>query len=315
MLSTGMPATASVATSESAHVPQRAYVGLTVATAGWASGFVAGKFALAEMTPLAVAAWRYAAATAILFPFALRSRGRSASGRRSLGRIAVPLAVMVIAGGVFYPWLFLSALARTSATNTSLLIALNPLFTLLFVPLLGEPLDRRRLGGAALAFAGAAVVIGHGDLHQLVHLELDTGDFFALAAAVCWAGFNLASRPVVGHIAPSLANFLVYAGGGIGLYLLGRGESPGSQLAGASTVAIGGILAMAILSSVIAGQLFLIGVQQAGVGRAVIFVYLVPVLTALLSAAVLGETVTASQVTGGAAVLLGVYAATRESSA
>ena len=56
---------------------------------------------------------------------------------------------MMICGGVLYPWLFLLALSRTSATNTSLLIALNPVLTVLLAPLVGEPLDRRRMIGVA----------------------------------------------------------------------------------------------------------------------------------------------------------------------
>src|SRR5204862_178064 len=82
-----------------------------------------------------------------------------------------------------YPWLFLLALAHTSATNTALLIALNPVFTLLLSPLIGEPLDRHRLGGVSLALAGAAVVITAGDTHRLPGLSLQRGDVLAVAAA------------------------------------------------------------------------------------------------------------------------------------
>src|SRR2546429_687439 len=190
-----------------------AYAGLSLATVGWAAGFVAGKLALGAMSPLVVAAWRYAVAAAILLPFALRQR--PADG---LGRAARPLALMVVCGGVLYPWLFLLALSRTSATNTALLIALNPVLTLLFSPLVGERLDRRRLAG---------------------------------------------------------------------------------------------VVVMAVLSSVIAGQFFLIGVRTVGVGRTVVFVYLVPVLTALMSTTLLGEQFLPSQAVGGATVLAGVYWTTR----
>jgi drug/metabolite transporter (DMT)-like permease len=67
---------------------------------------------------------------------------------------------------------------------------------------------------------------------------------------------------------------------------------------------------MALLSSVVAGQLFLIGVRAAGVARAVVFVYLVPVLTALLAAMVLGESFSLAQAAGGTAVLAGLWLAT-----
>src|SRR5438128_11522605 len=89
-----------------------AYAGLSLSTVGWAAAFIAGKVALADMTPLAVAVWRYALASTVLLPFAMRQRPV-----RGIGRAAAPLALMVICGGVLYPWLFLLALAHTSATS------------------------------------------------------------------------------------------------------------------------------------------------------------------------------------------------------
>jgi len=296
-----------------------ALVGLGIATVGWASAFIVGKFVLAEMTPLAVATWRYAFASLMLAPFALRTGARptsaigdppvpSASPWRAVLPVIRPLAVMIVAGGVFYPWLFLSALNRTSATNTSLLIALNPVLTLVLTPLIGEHLERRRMLGAGLAFAGAIVVITAGNPARLAALELNLGDLLAVVAAACWASFNLASRSVLGRVAPSVANCAVYAGGFVALFLLA--EDPLGQLARATPFAIAGIAAMALLSSVIAGQLFLIGVRATGVGRAVVFVYLVPVLTAALSVPLLGEPFTLAQVAGGCGVLAGLWLAT-----
>src|SRR2546422_6433360 len=204
--------------------PALAYAGLSVATVGWAAGFVAGKLALGAMSPLVVGAWRYVVAAAILLPFALRQR--PADG---LGRAAGPLALMVVCGGVLYPWLFLLALAHTSATNTALLIALNPVFTLLLSPLVGESLDRHRLGGVLLALAGAGVVITAGDGHRLLGLTLQRGDLLAVAAAASWALFNLASRPVVARLAPAFTNCVVYGIGGLALYVLARADAPWAQ--------------------------------------------------------------------------------------
>jgi len=283
-----------------------AYAGLSLSTVGWAAAFIAGKVALADMTPLSVAVWRYALASTVLLPFALRQR--PANG---IGRAAAPLAVMVVCGGVLYPWFFLLALAHTSATNAALLIALNPVFTLLLSPLVGERLDRYRLAGVTLALAGATVVITAGDVSALRGLALHRGDLLAVTAAACWALFNLASRPVVARLTPAFTNCVVYGLGGLALYALARADAPWAQLAAATPAARGGIVLMALLSSVMAGQLFLVGVRTVGVGRTVVFVYLVPVLTAVLSATILGEPFRVAQVVGGSAVLGGVYWTTR----
>jgi drug/metabolite transporter (DMT)-like permease len=68
---------------------------------------------------------------------------------------------------------------------------------------------------------------------------------------------------------------------------------------------------MAILSSVMAGQCFLNGVRTVGVSRAVVFVYLSPVVTAALSTVLLREPIHAAQAVGALAVLAGVYVTTR----
>ncbi len=284
-----------------------AYAGLSLATVGWATGFVAGKLALAEMGPLPVAAWRYVAAALMLFPFALHQRPATVARRARW-----PLALMVLCGGVLYPWLFLQALALTSATNTSLLIALNPAFTILLAPLVGERYQARRLAGVALAFAGAIVVITGGRVSAAAGLvTAGAGDLLAVAAAAVWAVFNLAARGVVSHLAPAFTNCMIYGAGAVALLALGVEQHPLAQLAAATPTTYGSILGMALLSSVVAGQLFLMGVRAVGVSRTVVFVYVVPVLTAVAAAIVLDEPFALPQTIGGAAVLAGVYWTTR----
>jgi drug/metabolite transporter (DMT)-like permease len=293
-----------------ATAPAVAYAGLALASICWAAGFIAGKVALGGMTPLAVAAWRYVVAAIILLPFAVAQRPR-----RSLGGAARPLALMLLCGGVLYPWLFLAALARTTATTTSLLIALNPVLTLCLASLVGERVDRGRAGGIVVALAGAAIVITGGDLAGAGADGAGAGGILALLAAATWATFNIAARPVATRLAPAFINCVIYAGGAVALFALGAGDRPLAQLrtAGATPVAAVGV--MAVLSSVLAGQLFLVGMRTVGVARTVVFIYLVPVLTAVLSASVLDEPFGASEAAGGAAVLAGLWWTTRADAA
>jgi drug/metabolite transporter (DMT)-like permease len=283
-----------------------AYAGLSAASLGWASAYVAGKLALAEMTPLAVATWRFAIAALILVPF-----GARAVPWHEVRRVVGPLMVLVVCGSILYPWVFLSALARTTATNTALLIALNPVFTILLAPLIGERLSAQRAAGVALALLGAAMVITRGDVRHLSALSLNTGDLLAVGAAALWSVFNLASRRVVVRLSPAFTNSVVYVVGGIALFCLSLPQHPLAQLRAASTSAIAGVVIMAVAASVLSGQFFLMGVRTLGVSRAVVFIYLMPVLTAVLSALLLGERFQLAQAGGGAAVLAGVYWSTR----
>lgn len=283
-----------------------AYAGLTLATFGWAAAFIGGKVVMEEMTPLVASAWRYAIAAVLLLPFAFHKL----RGVR-VGPLLLPLAILVVCGGVIYPWCFLSSLQNTSATNSALLIALNPVFTVLAAPFVGERLTGNRVAGVLLALGGAVIVITQGEMARLLGLSLNVGDVFALGAAMTWAVFNLTSRLALAQLAPAPINCLVYVVGGVALALLGASEHPLEQLLAASPAALGGLVVMAVLASVLAGQFFLIGLRAIGVSRAVVFVYLVPVLTALLSALLLDEALSLAQLAGGTAVLLGVYLSSR----
>ena len=141
--------------------------------------------------------------------------------------------------------------------------------------------------------------------------EARLGDLFALTAAGLWATYNLASRTVVARLPYALTNALTYGVGAAALFTLAWPSDPWHQLASASAGALAALLVMGALSSALAGQLFLYGVHTVGVGRAVAFVYLVPVLTAAAAVAFLDEPLSGAQVGGGAAVLAGVYLATR----
>lgn len=284
----------------------RAYLGLSFTSLLWAGAFIAGKVVTAELTPLAAAGLRHLAAALLLLPFAWRMR-RGANVRAALPS----LAIMALCGGVLYQWAFMAALQRTNATNAALLVALNPAITVLLAPLVGEALTGRRVVGILLALAGATVVITHGDLAVLAGLGATRGgDLLALAAASLWAIFNLASRGAVAHLPHSMTNAVVYGVGSLVTLSLALPGAPFGQLAAASPHALAALAFLVVFASVLAGQFFLFGVHTVGVGHTVVFVYLVPVLTALLSVVLLGEPLLPSQVLGGALVLLGVAVTT-----
>lgn len=275
---------------------------LVMTTVLWAAAFIAGKVVLRELDPMAAGALRHAIAGLSMVPLAIRYRPTFAQLRSAAG----PLSVMIVSSGLLYPWLFLEALNTTDTTNCSLLIALNPLFTVILSPLVGEH-RLRDWRGVAVAVFGAALVITRGDIYQLAKLSGARGDLLALAAAGVWSMFNLASRGVVHKLHASVVNVCVYGIGGTTLLLLIRDQHPLAQLAGLSSSALYSLLFMGVIASAFAGQLFLYGVRVVGVNRTVVFIYLVPVLTAILSSVILDETLVAAQIIGGIAVLAGVY--------
>lgn len=282
-----------------------AYASLVAATLGWGAAFIAGKLALREFPAASTAAWRFVAATALLLPFAAR-HFRTVS----LRPVLLPLAVMVVCGGVLYPWLFMAALERTSATNTSLIVAVMPVLTCLLCPLIGERVSRRHWGAVALALLGAVVVISRGDPARLAGLRaMNTGDLLAFASAMVWAVFNLASRRTVGVVPVSVINTVVFGLGSLGLMLLALPERPVDRLLAASSSGLAGLAFLALVPSVLSGLAYLNAMRVLGVGRTVVFVYCVPFVTAALAALVLGESLNWYQGAGGALIFAGLLLA------
>ncbi len=286
-----------------------ASVGLLAATVGWGGAFVAGKLVLQELPELTASAWRYAGATIVLLPFGSRHWRAT-----SLRPVALPLALMVVCGGIVYPWLFMASLARTSATNTSLIVSIMPVLTCLLCPLVGERISPRRWLAVGLALAGAVVVIARGDVAKLAELRsVNTGDLLALAAAVVWSIFNLASRSVVVRVPTTLVNSCVFGGGALVLFALAAPEQPIVRLLAASPQAIGGLLFLTLVPTVLSGLAYLHAVRVLGLSRTVVFIYCVPFVTATLAALILGEALDWYQAGGGALIFAGLLLALERS--
>jgi drug/metabolite transporter (DMT)-like permease len=108
--------------------------------------------------------------------------------------------------------LFLHGLARSTATNASVLGATIPVFTALAaLALRHEPVRARRLFGIAIAFVGALALVGaEGVSTSSDHL---VGSAMVLANSLCYGLFLVLVRPLAARYDPiALLAFLFAAG-------------------------------------------------------------------------------------------------------
>lgn len=106
----------------------------------------------------------------------------------------IPLSVYAFGTvGLFgYHFLYFSALRAAPPAEAGLIAYLWPLLIVLFSGLLpGERLRPLHLLGAALSFAGAALIVAKGASFSGEH---GLGYALALACAVTWAGYSVLSR-------------------------------------------------------------------------------------------------------------------------
>ncbi|MBC7264562.1 MAG: DMT family transporter [Chloroflexi bacterium] len=269
----------------------------------WGVNFPVVKGALAEMQPLAFNALRFISATILLY-LLVRLTGQTVSVHRPdlLG-----IALLGLLGNGIYQLLFISGIAFTTATNSSLILAMVPIT----VAIMGAALRLERIPwwawvGIALSFTGLCLLIlGNGveDGQAQNHL---VGDLLVFAAMMCWSAYTILSKPYVRRYSTLSVTVLSMASGA-GLIFLASLPSLFSQ--NWAAVSQSGWLGL-IFSSVFAIALgylaWFTGVRAVGSARTAIYSNFTPVVTLVSSALLLGESLRPSQLIGAFVILIGI---------
>lgn len=277
------------------------YFLVTVSTFFWGANFVLAEPVLADLPPLWAATLRFVLGAILMFAVAgLRRENMFGLVRRHAGAYLLLGTVGIAA----FNLLFFYALRSTSADNAALIMATNPLLTILLAAaLLGERPTTRHLVALPVALAGVTVVIAEGNMNKLASLQVASGDLLMLAANVFWALYNILGRRYLSQGSPlGHTTWVMIVGAGLLLCIaLGSGTPVGVPGVKAGLA----LAVMAVGGTVLAYLFWSIGIMRLGAGRTAIFLNLVPVSTISVGAA-FGTPPTAAQVVGGLLVVGGV---------
>ena len=232
---------------------------------------------------------RFAIAGALLAAVMLASRRAWPRGRA--------LAVAIGMGGVGYVGqsiLYFTALRHASAGLVALLLYAYPVIvTLLAAAFLHEPLTRRRAVLLAVGFAGIALTVGGGDGAAL-------GFALGLAAALVYSVYIVVGARELRAVDPVAASTVICLSAAATLLAASLAREPVLPEAPAGWAAIA---AIAVVSTAVAILAFFAGLKRVGAANASMLSTLEPVVTVALAWLLLGETLSAAQVAGGAVVL------------
>ncbi|HEU5296565.1 MAG TPA: DMT family transporter [Burkholderiaceae bacterium] len=279
--------------------PRLAFL-LTLPPLMWAGNAVIGRLMVGYAPPVLLNLIRWVGALLILLPlgwgaFATRER-------RAQVRVRWPhLAMLGLLGVGMYNALQYMALRTSSPLNVTLIAASMPLWMMLNGLLFfhTRPGPRDLLAGA-LSLAGVIMVLTRGHLLELAQIRLVSGDLLILVAIFCWSIYSwfLAKPPpsMRGHARPqwNWAEFLLVqvvfgivwaaAGAVVESAVLADSEE-GVRWGWPLTLAL---VYLATCPSLIAYYAWGTGVARAGPAMAALFSNLTPLLTAVISGAVLG---------------------------
>jgi drug/metabolite transporter (DMT)-like permease len=259
---------------------------LVLANLFWAGNFVLGRGIVGLVPPVTLAYWRWTAAFAVALGFAWPHLRRD----WPLLRRHWPMLLLLSATGIAsFNTMSYIGLQYTTALNALLLQSAMPVLILLWAfAVFGERPRWRQVLGVAVSLLGVAVIASHGSFATLIHLSLDAGDAWILAAVVVYALYSplLRRRPPVHPL-----SFLV-AAMGVGsllmlpFYLWEAGT--GATIQGGWT-SYAAMAYTAVLPSFVAYLFFNRGVELIGAARAGQSVHLMPVLGTALAVLFLGE--------------------------
>jgi drug/metabolite transporter (DMT)-like permease len=270
--------------------------------------YIAAKWVAQEMPPWALCFWRVTIAGLILLPLVIHHYGRMAQLLRARG---LELLIIGGLGLALTQGLVFVGLYYTTAINAGLILALMPMFTMVLALLiLQEPMGPWQAAGLAVAFAGMAVIVVHGDLGALLRLDFSIGELWIVVAGASFAlytvllkraKFDLARLPLLVVLlgAAALTAMPFY------LWEILHDERTALNAAGLAALAYAAIPGGALMY-----YLFNRSIDALGASKAGVFLYLQPIFIAGLAYVFLGERLHPYHLAGAGLILVGVLLVT-----
>lgn len=269
----------------------------------WGTGFSIVKHSVAIFSPPVFNAVRYTLAAVLLFGV-LRARGERL---RDAGGDRLRLTALGLLGYFVYQLFFIAGITRTTASNSSLLLAAVPVL----VAALNGVFRLERVGvrvwlGVLLSFAGIAFIILGGERQLSFGNQTLLGDVLTLGASIAWAGYTVFSRPLLLRRSALSVTTWTVGVGMLALWLVALPELAEIDWARVPAAAWFGIVWTGGLGVAGAYVLWNSAVKRVGGPRVAVYSNLVTVIAVAVAAMTLGEAITPLKIVGASAVFGGI---------
>ncbi len=267
----------------------------------WGMNFSVTKSAFDQLAPLPFTAIRFMISSVLLWAIIRMTEGTTRLPRPALAK----LVILGLVGNSCYQLAFMLGLARTTATNSALILSTVPTVVAVLAGALGlERITARMWSGIALGTLGVVLVIAT----RGVGFDLATlaGDLLTVLAVLCWSGYTVGLRRVPEGVSPLRVTAITTIAGTPVLVLAGLPEVIRLDW---DSVGVSAWLAVAyssVLSLVVAYLLWNRSVKAIGGARTAIYMCLTPVVAVFGAWLLLGERPHPLQAVGAVFIIVGV---------
>jgi drug/metabolite transporter (DMT)-like permease len=279
---------------------------LILANLFWAGNIVLGRGVVRVVPPIALAYWRWTGAFLIAFGFAWPYLRQDAPMLLRHWRMMLLLSATGIAT---YNTMSYIGLTETTALNVLLLQSAGPLVIIVWAfVLFGERPTLWQSAGILLSLIGVTVIAAHGSLGTLLHLSLNRGDVWILAAMAIYGIYAalFRRRPTAHPLSFLVATMGIGSMMILPFYVWEMAQ--GGRIQGGMPAWLA-LAYIAVLPSFIAYLFFNRGIELIGAARAGQSWHLMPVFGSILAVLFLGETFYAYHAAGIALIAGGIVLA------
>lgn len=287
------------------------YTGIALAvlaTIIWSGNFVISRGINQQIPPVSLAFYRWALATIIIAPIALKKFKEERS--------------IVFQNWKYLFWVSLSGITLfntfvyvaghyTSAINMALIgTTSSPIFaTIMAVIFLKERLNAFRIIGILICIAGIILLLSQGSWEKLSSFSFSTGDLWILAGALAFAVYNILVRKKPTGISSINFLFVIFFFGTILLLPAYITELTVTEPVQWNGYVIGSIIYLGLGTSVISFLCWNAALQKLGTGTTVLFGNLIPLFSTLEAVWLLGEKINNIHIISGLLVIGGLVIA------
>lgn len=189
----------------------KAYFAVLLSALLYGANVIAGRLIADSIPPITLSALRALFGLLILLPLAWTAL--KSAPKPTMKELFQLFMIGLI--GVSIPYISLiSGLARTTATNASVIFATLPAMTNLMLFLISKVRPtRHQLLGIMISFLGLVIVFTQGDIFHLLSFKIGQGELFLFVNVICIGLFNVVGQNFMQKFSPLVTSIytLIFA--------------------------------------------------------------------------------------------------------